>query len=98
MSEYTFHSDPSHAWLAVPLQEFLDSGAEVSRYSYYAKSRDMVFLEEDLDAYRFLKAKGLIGEDGQPTIMIEEQHTDSLSFIRCLPSIDTVTRTVSLRD
>ena len=100
MSEYTFYSDPSHAWLAVPLQEFLDSGAEVSRYSYVSLKRDMVFLEEDLDAYRFLKAKGLIGEDGAMHLgtEIKESHSNSSSWIRGLPSIDTVTRTVSLRD
>ena len=89
MSEYTFHSDPSHAWLAVPLQEFLDSGAEVSRYSYYAKSRDMVFLEEDLDAYRFLKAKGfIIDGDGEYQIegcKFKESHSNSSSWIRRLP-------------
>jgi len=97
---YTMYSDPSHAWLGVPLEEFLRSGAEVSRYSYYSSSRNMVFLEEDLDAYRFLKAKGFIGEGGLLTgeAEIKEQHTNSSSFIRCLPSINTVTRTVSLRD
>jgi len=100
MSDYTFYFDPSHAWLAVPLQEFLDSGAEVSRYSYVCTKRGMVFLEEDLDAGRFLNAKGLIGEDGILTggTKIENSFSNSSSWIRRLPSIDTVTRTVSLRD
>jgi hypothetical protein len=100
MNEYTFYSDSGHAWLAVPLQEFLDSGAEVSTCSYVCTKRSMVFLEEDLDAYRFLKAKGFIGEGGLLTgkAEIKESHSNSSSWIRRLPSIATVTQTVSLRD
>ena len=102
MNEYTFYSDPGHAWLAVPLQEFLDSGADVSTCSYVCTKRGMVFLEEDIDAYRFLKAKDFI-IDGDGEYQIEEckfneSHSNSSSWIRRLPSIDTVTRTVSLRD
>lgn len=100
MNEYTFYSDPGHAWLAVPLQEFLEVGADVSTCSYVCTKRGMVFLEEDIDAYRFLKAKGFIGEGGLLTggAEIKESHSNSMSWIRRLPSIDTVTRTVSLRD
>ena len=97
---YTMYSDPSHGWLAVPLEEFLRSGAEVSRYSYVDPCRNKVYLEEDLDAYRFMKAKGFIGEGGGLTgkAEIKESHSNSSSWIRRLPSINTVTRTVSLRD
>ncbi len=99
MSDYTFYSDPGHAWLAVPLQEFIDSGAEVSSFSHVCTKRDMAFLEEDIDAYRFMKAKGLIGEDGAMHLgaEIKESHSNSPSWIRRLPSIGTVTETVSLR-
>ena len=59
----------------------------------------MVYLEEDLDAYRFMKAKGFIGEGGGLTgkAEIKESHSNSSSWIRRLPSIATVTQTVSLR-
>ncbi len=99
MSPYTFYSDPGHAWLAVPLQEFIDSGAEVSSFSHVCTKRDMAFLEEDIDACRFMKAKGIIGEGGLLTgkAEIKESHSNSMSWIRRLPSIATVTETVSLR-
>ncbi len=102
MNEYTFYSDPGHAWLAVPLQEFIESGAEVSSRSYVCTTRNTVYLEEDIDAYRFLKAKGFI-IDGDGEYQIEgcrfnESHSKSSSWIRQLPSIDTVTRTVSMRE
>lgn len=98
MIEYTFYSDCGHAWLAVPLQEFLDSDAEVSTCSYVCTKRSMVFLEQDIDAYRFLKAKGFIIDGDVEGCKFNESHTDSSSWIRRLPRIDTVTRTVSLRD
>ena len=101
MNEYTFYSDPGHAWLAVPLQEFLDSGAEVSTCSYVCTKRSMVFLEEDIDVYRFLKAKGFIidgdGEDQIEGCKINESHSNSSSWIRRLPRISTIIETVSMR-
>jgi len=87
MSEYTFYSDPSHAWLAVPIKEVIECGSEVSRFSYVCTKRCMAYLEEDLDAYRFLKAKGFIGEGGLLTgkAEIKESHSNSSSWIRRLP-------------
>ena len=59
MNRYIFHSDPSHGWLEVNLQELKDLGiaAKISGYSYV--KGDRVFLEEDSDLTKFMQAKGL---------------------------------------
>jgi len=49
---YTFHTDDSHGWLQVPLQDVKDSGIKVSRYSY--QDETYAYLEEDCDCPRFL--------------------------------------------
>jgi len=55
MSEsYTFHSDPGHGWLAVPIDEVTQLGLAISNYSYTDGAT--VYLEEDLDATAFLNA------------------------------------------
>lgn len=54
MSQFTWYSDPGHAWLEVPKP--LVDGLElpISRFSYTDGKK--VYLEEDCDAGRFLKA------------------------------------------
>ena len=56
MGPLTFHADPSHAWLAVPLNALEDLGItkKISRYSY--KGKRLAYLEEDCDAPVFLEA------------------------------------------
>ena len=56
MGTLTFHADPSHAWLAVPLNALEDLGItqKISRYSY--KGKRLAYLEEDCDAPVFLEA------------------------------------------
>ena len=53
---FTFHTDPGHGWLEVPLEllEELGIAENITGFSYvYGKS---VFLEEDCDAGTFVKA------------------------------------------
>ena len=52
---YIFHSDPGHGWLAVKKSELTELGiyGQISQYSYM--KGDTVYLEEDCDAYTFVK-------------------------------------------
>ena len=54
--KFTFHQDPGHGWLQVPLIEIarLGIGPKISRYSYL--KGDSAYLEEDCDAPMFAKA------------------------------------------
>ena len=53
---YTFHSDAGHGWLEVTRSDLKALGieAEITPYSYV--KGNLVFLEEDLDAGRFMTA------------------------------------------
>ena len=53
---YKFHSDPGHGWLQVPRSEIGKLGIEDEISSYSYQCRDSVYLEEDCDLYRFVKA------------------------------------------
>lgn len=54
----TFHHDPAHGWLAAPLATLhnLEIAHAVTRYSYHDTAKGIVYLEEDVDAPRFLAA------------------------------------------
>ena len=61
MKNLIFYSDPGHGWLAVPLQLYKESGITATKYSYYCPKKEIVYLEEDLDAPAFenaMKEKG----------------------------------------
>jgi len=79
MDAYTFHQDPGHGWIQVPLQEVARLGIKPSRYSY--QDRANAYLEEDCDAGLFIEAKKAAGEP----YTFREQHTNNDSFIRNLP-------------
>lgn len=73
---YTFHYDPGHGWLEVPLSELRKLGIadKISIYSYM--SGDVAYLEEDCDAPLFMGAAGISFDDTR------EVHTDNESIIR----------------
>jgi len=54
---YTFHSDPGHGWLEVPVDELEELGLadKISPWSYLGKP-GTAFLEEDMDASMFIDA------------------------------------------
>ena len=58
---YIFHEDAGHGWLEVPMQEVIDSGVEISSFSY--RKGDKAYLEEDLDAGLFCDAMELDNND-----------------------------------
>ena len=55
---FILHGDLGHAWLEVPLSLIKEYGLEkdISSYSYVNEKSGMVFLEEDSDMPKFLKA------------------------------------------
>jgi hypothetical protein len=57
---FTFFVDPSHAWLQVSVSKLRELAEEIlpeiSPYSYMDIEKGMVYLEEDCDALRFVKA------------------------------------------
>jgi hypothetical protein len=81
MTEYTFHADPSHGWLEVPVAEVRRLGIadKVSAYSY--RNGDNAYLEEDCDAGLWLDAKKAAGEEYK----IREVNSNHDSFIRAMP-------------
>lgn len=64
--------DPGHGWLEVPAELLaqLDIAHEISGYSYVCGG--LVYLEEDLDMHRFLKAAARINME----VKVQEQFQD----------------------
>jgi len=56
MNVFTFHTDPGHGWLEVPMSLLRDLGIadKISSYSYMRG--DSAYLEEDCDAGLFVRA------------------------------------------
>ena len=91
MTAVTFHTDPGHAWLEVnqPMLSLAGLTAKsFSRYSYTdrrAPTGVRYYLEEDCDAYIFIKA----WESKYPAdpLTFSEKYTDYDSRIRRLPRL-----------
>jgi len=77
----TFHSDPGHGWLQVPVSVYKNSGVSASRFSY--RDKTSVYLEEDCDAGKFIQA---MKQNGYEIEITEKNHKYD-AFIRNLPSI-----------
>jgi len=76
---YDFYSDPGHGWLKVSKEELKELGItrEITLFSH--QRGDAVYLEEDCDAYLFLKTK----EEKQGIkIKFREHYADKTSKIR----------------
>jgi hypothetical protein len=78
---YTFHTDPGHGWLEVPMTDIdrLGLASKISRYSY--RKGETAYLEEDCDASLFVEAIKASGSE----FKYSEQTTNADSFIRALP-------------
>jgi hypothetical protein len=63
MKTYKFYNDPGHGWLAVKRSELnaLGIANKISQFSY--QRGGTVYLEEDMDAVTFLRAKRLAEEE-----------------------------------
>lgn len=93
MTTLTFHTDPAHGWLEVPLDTLInklttEQGLSISIFSYFSDQNKLVYLEEDCDASIFLSAidapKFHYDKPG-----FHYKHTDNDSFIRNLPSFQS---------
>ena len=87
MPRYVFHSDPGRGWLEVRREELVRLGIaeQISRYSY--ERGELVFLEEDCDARRFIQAKREAGE----TFEYWEEDIDDDHWIRLQRPYDAET-------
>jgi len=57
--KFTMYNDPGHAWLRVTPAEVFSLGLTVqdfTPYSYRSKDNKYWYLEEDLDAFTFIRA------------------------------------------
>ena len=81
--ELTWHSDPSHGYLEVPLAVIhqLKLESKISRYSFLNGPARKVYLEEDCDAPQFITAATAAGIQLN---MIEKIYTSDAP-IRALP-------------
>lgn len=84
-NQIPYIQDPSHGWLKVALVElvFLGIEKEISTCSYYCG--EYAFLEEDVDARRYLQARE---ESGYASPKLFEVHQKQ--FNRGLPSIRAI--------
>jgi O-succinylbenzoate synthase len=80
--KFTFHVDPGHGWLEVPMDLVITIGSQISPYSYQSRDGKKAYLEEDCDAPAFIKY--LTEEKGQE-VQWEEKVHDGDAFIRRLP-------------
>lgn len=81
-----YYTDPGHGWVAVKrkvLEGFMPL-SEVSSFSYV--KGETVYLEEDVDAARFLKAVEAQGY----TVALQSRYTDRRSPIRSYNPVGSV--------
>ena len=88
--QYTFLTDPGHGWMCVTRSEIIRLGLseKISRFSY--QKGELVYLEEDCDASRFLAEK----RDRNEPFTIKETHTDRDHWIRHLQPFSAETASV----
>jgi len=72
----TFINDPSHGWLKVPLTDIAALGIEEQITSYSYIEGNFAYLEEDLDAPRYLEA---LTTQGLPQPEITDQYVERFS-------------------
>ena len=79
--QVTYHQDPGHGWIEVPMSEVrrLGIAPKISEYSY--RKGEKAYLEEDCDASLFVDAAKRAGVDVLPI----DRHSSVNSFIRRLP-------------
>ena len=54
---FVFHTDPGHGWLEVTMEEVKDVGLSLDSFTECSyRERNLLFLEEDCDAPRFIEA------------------------------------------
>lgn len=88
MTTFTFHTDPGHGWLEVPVPVLMQVGLAPSDFSSFSYQQGhMLYLEEDCDASVFIAAY----EQHIGPISVKEKFSSYDSWIRRLPRIVQVT-------
>lgn len=88
MTTFTFHTDPGHGWLEVPVSELFNVGLLPSDFSSYSYQQgEVVYLEEDCDAPVFIHTY----EQHIGPISVAEKFSHYDHWIRRLPRIVQVT-------
>ena len=80
---FTWHADPGHSWLCVPLELLRDLAIQDQISPFGDTGKGVVHLEEDCDAPLFLTAFRKQFPDF--TIETTEVHTNDEIWIRRLP-------------
>ena len=82
---FIFHTDPHHGWLEVTIDQLKELGLKTDDFSKSSyRSGNNVYLEEDLDAGKFLSA---YKKKYHKYPACSEEHTNNDSFVRELPPI-----------
>lgn len=87
MTTFTFHTDPGHGWLEVPVAELRRAQLAPSDFSAYSFIRgSTVYLEEDCDASIFIRSY----EAHVGPFSAQEKHLDYTHWIRALSRIEAI--------
>jgi len=93
MTQFTFHTDPSHGWLEVPVAELHRINLTPSDFSAYSYQQgEVVYLEEDCDAPVFMRTY----EANIGPIAIVEKFSHYDHWIRSLPRIECIVDDIEL--
>ena len=71
--ETRWHSDPGHAWMAVPADEIRNLGIADQISGFFYLSQGIAYLEEDCDAPRFIHAARSAGIGFDPSLEIRHE-------------------------
>lgn len=77
---FILHSDPGHGWLQVHIHDLAPLGLSVSSFTKYSYTcEEYLFLEEDEDAGRFIRA--YVAKHGEEPIVVN-RYTPGQSEVR----------------
>lgn len=89
--ERNFHSDPGHGWLEVTAEDLDEVGLKPSDFSKYSYKRGAsYFLEEDVDASKFVDAYNQMFPDRR--LVFKDRFSERESFVRTLERIHYINR------
>jgi hypothetical protein len=86
VNTYRFIADPDHGWIEVTALEVhrLGIAGRISTHSYMSRDGKLVYLEEDVDAGHFFRAKERFSEP----VALRDEYDSNRSTLRTLPRFD----------
>ncbi len=76
--KYSCYSDPSHAWVKVPIETLMELGIHTNISKFSFKKGEYAYLEEDRDLGIFIEAMKKAGK----SVTFKEYPTDRQSRVR----------------